>query len=378
MRLAVYSDYPYRRVDGDVSAEQAFAVFLVGLRPNVERLVLVGRLDPAPERFPYRIPHDVDFAELPHYSSLADPLAAMRGAAAALRRFWRVLDGVDCVWLLGPHPLSLVFALLARLRGRRFALGVRQDMPSYVLNRRPGKRLLHAAARALEWAYRSLGRRSSVVAVGEELAHNYASARRLLTAYVSLVHERDIAEPLDRDYGGELRVLSVGRLDAEKNPLLLADVLARLRAGGDRWHLIVVGDGPLATPLRDRLAELGLLDAAELRGYVPIGDGLEALYRDSHALLHVSWTEGMPQVLLEAFAAGLPAVATDVGGVRAVADGAALLVGPGDPAGPAESLQRLAADPELRRRLVDAGLKRVRAHTLERECKRVADFLAGA
>src|SRR5581483_3266620 len=104
----------------------------------------------------------------------------------------------------------------------------------------------------------------------------------------------------------------------------------------------------------------------------------EALYRDSHALLHVSWTEGMPQVLLEAFAAGLPAVATDVGGVRAVADGAALLVGPGDPAAAAESLERLADDPDLRRRLVGAGVERVREHTLEHECRRVAEFLAGA
>ena len=50
----------------------------------------------------------------------------------------------------------------------------------------------------------------------------------------------------------------------------------------------------------------------------------------SDVFLHVSWTEGVPQVLFEAFAAGLPVVATDVGGVAQAVDGAALLVAPGD------------------------------------------------
>ena len=63
------------------------------------------------------------------------------------------------------------------------------------------------------------------------------------------------------------------------------------------------------------LEELGVADHADLLGYVPITDGLLDVYRSSHAFLHVSWTEGLPQTLFEAFAAGLPVVATAVGGV---------------------------------------------------------------
>ena len=92
--------------------------------------------------------------------------------------------------------------------------------------------------------------------------------------------------------------------------------------------------------------------------------------------LHVSWTEGMPQVLLEAFAAGTPVVATAVGGVPEAAGDAALLIPPGDADAAAAAIARIAADPELRRELVTRGIERVRGRTLEAESARVARFLA--
>ena len=100
------------------------------------------------------------------------------------------------------------------------------------------------------------------------------------------------------------------------------------------------------------------------------------LYRSSDAFLHVSWTEGVPQVLLEAFAAGSPVVATAVGGVPDMAGDAALLVPPGDPDAAASALNRLADDPALARELAERGLERVSSRTLEAESARVAAFLA--
>ena len=99
------------------------------------------------------------------------------------------------------------------------------------------------------------------------------------------------------------------------------------------------------------------------------------LYRSSHLLLHCSWTEGVPQVLYEAFAQRLPIVATDVGGVRDAADGAALLVAAGDAEASARALETLAADPRLRDRLVEAGVARAREQSLEAGTERVARFL---
>jgi glycosyltransferase involved in cell wall biosynthesis len=140
----------------------------------------------------------------------------------------------------------------------------------------------------------------------------------------------------------------------------------------------VCGEGDLAGALENRLAELGVAEQAELLGYVPIGEDLFELYRSSHAFLHVSWTEGFPQVLVEAFACGLPVVATDVGGVRAGVGSAALLVGPGDPQAAADALERVAHDGDLRAQLTRDGRDRASGLTLEAQIERLAAFLATA
>ncbi|HUO38468.1 MAG TPA: glycosyltransferase, partial [Mycobacterium sp.] len=245
--------------------------------------------------------------------------------------------------------------------------------------RRPGRRWMHWSADLLEWIWRSLARRFPVVAVGPELSAKYAGAPAVLDLVVSLVPAAEVERTTtSRDYDATLEILSVGRLDQEKNPLLLADVLALLHRHDRRWRLKVCGEGNLAGALQDRLAELGLTEHAELLGYVPIGEDLFELYRSSHAFLHVSWTEGFPQVLVEAFACGLPVVATDVGGVRAGVGAAALLVRPGDPQAAADALERIASDCDVRAQLTRAGLERASSLTLEAQIERLATFLAAA
>ena len=123
-----------------------------------------------------------------------------------------------------------------------------------------------------------------------------------------------------------------------------------------------------------RLADLGLEACAELRGYVPFDELLED-YRSADVLLSTSWTEGFPQVFVEAFAAGLPVVATDVGGIRKAAGETVMLVPPGDVEAAAEAIHRTVEDDELRRRLVEAGLDWAALHTTEVEIARLAEFL---
>ncbi len=379
MRLAVYCDYSYRIENGQLSAQLPFALFLAALAPHCQRLTLAGRLDPTPGSFPHAI-HGTGFAPLPFYPSGASAIGLIRSMPGAVARFWRLLDTVDVAWVLGPTPLSLLFALLTLARGRRLVLGVRQDLPRLFAHRYPNRPLLRAGAALLEGASRLLGRWVPVVVVGPDLARHYRRSRKLHTLLVSLVSERDMmaAEADTRRYDGtELRILSVGRIDPEKNPLLLADILAQALATDQRWRLDVCGEGPLTPALTERLKQLGVADRATVHGNVPIDGGLLELYRRSHVLLHVSLTEGVPQVLFEAFAMRLPVVATAVGGVPDLVRGGGLLIAPRDSPGAAQALTRLVSDSELRTELVGCAAARVRDHSRETESARLALFLAG-
>jgi glycosyltransferase involved in cell wall biosynthesis len=380
LRLGVYCDYRYRTVGGAVSAELPFSIFVEGLARFCDRLVVFGRLDSRKdEEFPFKV-REAQLVGLPNYTSGADLLAVLRAVPVALRRFWRELDELDTIWVLGPNPpQAILFALLGIVRGRRVVLGVRQNLPELIRHRRPGRRAVLASAYLLEWGFRMLARAVPVIVVGPDLARRYRGSRAVLDAYVSLLRDvdLDVGAGVVRDYDGdELVMLSVGRLDPEKNPLLMADILAVLVRQDPRWRLEVCGDGTQMDEIRLRAEELGVGRHLILHGYVPIDDGLWEYYRAAHALLHVSLTEGVPQVILEAFAAGLPVVATDVGGVAELVAGRGLVCPPGDASACVAALQRVASEPELRGTLIAAGRTVAAAHTLEAECASVAGFLS--
>lgn len=386
VRLGVYSDLKYRRDDGGLSTDRAFIRFVTSLPPRVEEVVIFGRLDPEAGRYPYALPtEDVRFVGLPFYPKVT----ALRGLVSALRRSAAIyraeLDRLDAVWIFGPHPLSDRFARIARRHGTPLVLGVRQDYPSYIGNRLPSRLWGWAipVAHGLERSFRRLGQQAPTVALGAEIAANYSGGAPVLTTGFSLVRRDELVsgeEALAKPWDGPLRVLSVGRLDPEKNPLLLVEIAELLRKRDPRWSLAIAGDGPLHEAIKRRIAERGLSDAVELLGYVPNGPELWAEYRRSHAFLHVSLTEGLPQVLFEAQGAGLPVVATDVGGVSAAVGGgeSALLVPPEDAAAAAEALMRIAADEPERRRLIAAGLANAREQTIEAQLDRIAEFLRAA
>lgn len=382
MRVLAFTDYVYREVDRVVYGERAFALFLAALSEHVERLTIAGRLDPEEGPCHYPLPASVRFVALPHYQSLTRPLSVANSLLRSLQRFWRALDDADAVWMLGPYPHAVAFAALTRMRRRPLVLGVRQDFPQYVRSRRPTRRWMHWTADLLEFSWRWLARSSSVIVVGPELERHYRHAPALLQIAVSLISAADVdageRAAAERVYAGELTALSVGRIDREKNPLLLAEILAEVRRDEPRWRMTICGEGRLAERLRARLEELGVADQALLRGYVPVDGGLLELYRSSHAFLHVSLTEGVPQVLMEAFASGVPVIATAVGGVAEAAGDAALLIPPDDAPAAVAALERIAGDPELRGTLIAAGLARAGQLTLEAELARVVPFIEAA
>jgi glycosyltransferase involved in cell wall biosynthesis len=383
VRLGVYADDVYRRDGADLTSDRAFIHFVSQLPPRMEEVVLFGRLDPAPGRSPYTLPHEgVRLVALPHYPSVRALRALVRSVRGTISAFRAELDRLDAVLVFGPHPVGLLLALVAVRRRLPVLLGIRQEFVAYIANRLPSRRWLWAlgVAHVLELSFLLLARRLPVVVVGDELGRRYAAGRApVLVTSFSLVPATAIVPvetALRREWEEPLRLVSVGRIDTEKNPLLLVEILAQLRRRR-AWRLTVVGVGPLEQAVRERARELGVDDAVEFAGYVPSGPSLWARYREAHVFLHVSLTEGLPQVLVEAQAAGIPVVATDVGSVSAALDGGAsgLLVPPADAAAAVDVLERLAGDPALRERLVRAGHEHALRETMELRLDELAAFV---
>jgi glycosyltransferase involved in cell wall biosynthesis len=385
-RLGIYFEIPFRRDEDGFSTHVPFIRFVLALRPHFDGLVLIGRLDPKPGREHYAVPDDVEVAALPHYASLRDTTGILRTLPATLRAIWGALGRVDAVWVIGPVPTSIPVAVLGFARKKRLVLGIRRNLPLYVRHRLGGKRWAPTlgAAYVLETLFRLLARRIPTVAVGADLTRLYSGgAAPVLELAVSLVSEADVhalsAGNHRSDVGTPVELLSVGRLDPEKAPEMLLKALALLekRAPG-RYRLTIVGDGQLENQLRAEAGRFG--DAVRFRGHVPNGPELFKLYRASDIFVHVARTEGLPQVLTEAQAAGLPIVATDVGGVRAGLGGGdeALLVPPNDPEALAAAIARLASDSDLRAVFKKRGFARARTLTLERQAARVAAFISGS
>ncbi len=142
-------------------------------------------------------------------------------------------------------------------------------------------------------------------------------------------------------------IVSVARLEPQKNPLLLIDAFARGLAGDARWRLLLAGGGSLRETADRHAVRLGVGERVHFLGVrTDIPDLLAAC--DLFALA-ADW-EGSPMAVIEAMAAGLPVVATAVGGVPELVEHGVtgLLAPPGDTAALAESLAALARDPRRR------------------------------
>lgn len=218
-------------------------------------------------------------------------------------------------------------------------------------------------ARRAEWLYGSLlwvlsFRVDEVWADSNEThreTRRYFLPRRRRQHVIPLFRADERA-PHKRDYGlhAPLRLVAAGRLVGRKNMRVAIEAVGALRAQGQAVHLDIFGDGPDAAALQQTVEAWGLQDAVRLAGYQ---DDWAARAVDHDLFVNLSDTEGFCIVVAEAMAAGLPVIATDVGGIREYGrDGSNMLkLDAPDVTRLLAQIDRMTRHESLRRRLGDTA-----------------------
>lgn len=169
-------------------------------------------------------------------------------------------------------------------------------------------------------------------------------------------------------------VVAAGRLSPEKGFAVLVEAAADVLKTNPRSGFVLFGEGAERAKLEARVAELGIADRFRMPGFTA---DLDKFLPFADAVVLPSFTEGLPNVALEASAAGIPVVATAVGGTpEVIADGQnGFLVPSGRPAAVAEKLRLLLDSSELRTRMGTAGRERMRVEfTFAAQAERYAEL----
>jgi glycosyltransferase involved in cell wall biosynthesis len=276
---------------------------------------------------------------------------------------------------LRTHPPDILFLLTAvpNIWGR--ILGRLARIPRIVGNcrggaapRRQHERFLWPLAQCII---------CNAMAIKEDLAQNFGVDRERLHVIVNGVDTEFFRPDPDRRNGGPPRALALARFAPDKDHDTLIRAFARVHALVPQAELWLVGDGPLRVAV-GRQAD-ALLPSGRIR-FFPAQADVRPLLRQAGLLVLSSVAEALPNVVLEAMAAGLPVVATSVGGLpEVVAQGeTGLLAPPRDPDALAQVLARLLADAGERGAMGAAGRDRaVREFSLTAMVRRHEEVLAG-
>ena len=162
---------------------------------------------------------------------------------------------------------------------------------------------------------------------------------------------------------GPVRILSLGRLVEKKGFAHLIDACAILKQRGLSFRCVVAGDGPLETPLQERVERLGLREEVEVAGRPVMQEHLADFFAGGDIFAQPCvWSsdhdvDGTPRTLMEAMASGLCSVSTRLTGIPDIIEEgeAGLLTEPGDVKGLADALERLIRDPDYAHRLALGG-----------------------
>jgi len=388
MTLGILYHMPFwQTADGALwEAEGSFARYVDSIAPYFDRVILSVPVFDTPPASGSRVrATNVTLAPLPYFPGPRQFYPKLLSIRSRLSQW---VDQCDVIHLRVPSPAAIFAFRIAEARRKPIFLLVVGDYEALLphLGYRGIKKFLFSRYVAFEeWALRYMTRRALTFANGASLRAKHerdgAKVHETKTTTLSL---SDLSTRTDTCAAPRIRMLCVSRIDPRKGLRTLPAVVSGLVDAGHDVTLDLVGPtiGLIGESERDAILDeahrCGVADRVHLQGPVAL-DRLMPLYRAYDLfVLPTRPGEGIPRVLMEAMAGGLPIVTTDVSGISSLIRNRenGLLVPEASTSGVIDALRSLITTPSLRQALIEGGYATARAHTLERQAASLMQTVA--
>ncbi|WP_406313517.1 glycosyltransferase family 4 protein [Streptosporangium sp. NBC_01639] len=275
--------------------------------------------------------------------------------------------------LMSSDPLAAVAAELSHTR--RFTPHIMQ-VQGDILD--PGHEYGGTLKRmALALVSRAAVRRASGVrVVSDGLRERAERFTRRPVAYVPSRVDTKLFFPAPDSYPKPIHLVMIGSLVRRKNHVTVLRAWPAVLEAVPGARLVILGEGPTRSELRDLIFDLHIEQHVELRGPVPQTEVVSVL-QQAHAVAHPAWSEGQPRAVLEAMACGLPVLCSDISAHREIVrPHVGRLLAAASVHDWAEAISTLLTDPERARQMGrDARRYVSEHHDFDLMINRFADFI---
>lgn len=323
MKIGVYLEAGYYKEGDTLFCEDVYTVLFNRLSLESDMTFsFLGRQYNCKKQNMYRLERYDPFFELTPFRNLVDLCLQWpkfkRRNRTTMQAF---VQSVDRLLVMSPMPICIELVKWAVHYEKPVVLLARQDTRRVLPQRYQGiqKRVAAFLANAFEWRIEKLVMKHdlTVLALGSQIARRFrlfshqvycmASSRYRLNDVV----QSKTLSPID--WSRPVRLLFVGRVEVNKG---LSELLACLSGSMPfDWCLTLVGDGAFMPEVKRLIGRYGIDDKVELMGFIPFGPELMQQYRLHDIFVLPSYSEGLPQVVLEAMAGGCLVLASNVGGI---------------------------------------------------------------
>ena len=237
----------------------------------------------------------------------------------SIKSIIKFVNDSDIIIIMIPSPISKTIYKIAKQKNKKIIILVRQDIVEMIRNRFSGLKKTIAILFAnyyQNYFFRKIDNNDIVITSGEKLklqyikytnyVYSFADSRFFNKDVISLSCVREI------NLNKKLKFLFVARLEINKG---IKELLNFALVYRDKITLTIVGDGAMSEEINSFIKKHKLFSAVKCLGFLDFGEALLEVYRSHDFFIFPSYSEGLPQVVLEAMASGCLVISSSVGSI---------------------------------------------------------------